>query len=52
MSQNSQRLSWTREKWTTSSSIMANIHANALAEYSQSFTNFVTGANIAGCQGG
>ena len=54
MSQNSQRLSWTREEVDHKlKSIMANIHANALAhaqEYSsdKSFTNYVTGANIAG----
>ena len=54
MSQNSQRLSWTREEVDHKlKTIMANIHANAVAharEYSsdKSFTNYVTGANIAG----
>lgn len=54
MSQNSQRLSWTREEVDHKlKTIMANIHANAVAhahEYTsdKSFTNYVTGANIAG----
>lgn len=54
MSQNSMRLSWTREEVDTKlKSIMANIHENALSharEFStdKSFTNYVTGANIAG----
>ena len=54
MSQNSQRLSWTREEVDHKlKTIMANIHATAVAharEYSsdKSFTNYVTGANIAG----
>ncbi len=54
MSQNSMRLSWTREEVDAKlKSIMANIHTNALnhaKEFStdKSFINYVTGANIAG----
>ncbi len=54
MSQNSMRLSWTREEVDHKlNSIMKNIHDNAFShakEFAsdQSFTNYVIGANIAG----